>query len=103
MPDLRISVGFVVKPCTFPALYAAFIGSMSAPSMKILTRNVLIAFPRRTLAGRLPFHFVGLEIRVRHDEVPHHRMKRLRVRRDRARVYDWHDNAGVCDLGRVPA
>src|SRR5665213_1829689 len=79
-------------------------GSFKTPSRSKKTAGRTLGRLRRSDA--FPFGCAGLERRMRHDEVPDHRLERFRMRRDVSVVHDRDDNSGIgarCGVAAVPA
>src|SRR5207244_9269829 len=55
----------------------------------------------RPLAKRLPLGFRPLNVRVRHNKMPHYRLERFGMRRNMHRIHARDDHAGIGYLRRI--
>src|ERR1700685_384001 len=53
--------------------------------------------------GRFPLRLIGLQLRMRDQEVPDHGLKSFRMWRDIVRIDGRNDHAGIGDLSRIAA
>ena len=56
---------------------------------------------RKDSLGRFPFGRSDLELRMRHEEMPHNALKRFAVRRDVRGIHRRHNDTGGCLLRSV--